>query len=327
MGLHAHVVVNKCADSMPVHRLSQNIKRYGMTIHRSTLNDMFHRVAECFSALYERMVALVPQEPYVNADETTIPMQTPGKCRTAYMWTFLSKKIITYVFSTSRNGEVPKRILGNSTGSLQADAYSAYNKTCLPEGRIRSGCFAHVRRKFWIAHEGGEKAAWLPMQHILSLYELEYEAAGLDILETSAHALMRRTRGRRILIEFFSLCRSLRGQYPPQTPLGKAARYALNNWRELMAVMLDVHVRLDNNIAEGALRIIALGRKNFLFVGNVDGGSNLAILQSIVATCKLHKVNPFEYIIDVLPKLESIDPQDTHHLDQLLPWEWAKQSG
>ncbi len=327
IGLHAHVAVSKCADSMPVHRLAQSMTRSGLVINRSTLNDLFHRVAECLAPIHTRLLSLVGQASHVNADETPIRVQTPGKCSTAYMWTFIGDRIVSYTFASSRSGETPKKILGDSPGKLQADAYSGYNAVCVPEGRERGGCMAHVRRKFWEARESGDNVAQEPIDQILKLYRLEYEAAERDILGSPEHGELRRTMGRKFMLDLFVTCRILRGRYPPKSALGKAARYTLNNWRALLALMHDPKMRLDNNIAEGALRIIALGRKNFLFVGNGDGGYSLAVLQTIVATCKLNGVNPYDYIVAVLPALAKIDTTDTRAMDALLPQHWANAAG
>ena len=326
VGLHAHVVLSKCADSMPIHRLSQSFERVGVDIHRSTLNDIFHRTADCFVPIHTRLLQLVGQASHVNADETTIRVQTPEKCKKSYVWTFLSDTIVAYVFASGRSGETPRRILGNSTGKLQVDAYSGYNSVCMPEKRERAACLAHVRRKFWEALDGGDESARQPIDQILKIYSLEYDAAEQDILGSDEHGVLRSTQGRLLLIELFVMCRRLRDRSPPGSRLGQAVRYALNNWRALLVIMRDPKIRLDNNIAEGALRIIALGRKNFLFVGNHEAGYNLAVLQTIVSTCKANGVNAFDYMVAVLPKMASIDPKNTAQIDALLPMRWAKSA-
>jgi transposase len=321
---HAYVAVAKCADSMPVHRLSKSMERMGLANSRSTMNDMFHRVAEHFAPVHARLLELVRESSYVNADETPIRIQAPGKCKTGYVWTFIAPKIIAFVFAATRSGDVPMKVLGISDGKLTVDGYSGYNAVCIPEGRERSGCLAHVRRKFWDALQSGDDAANEPIALILKMYMIEYEAAEKSILKTEAHQHLRVTRGRRHMVELFVQCRQIRKRYPPKSPLGKAARYVINNWRALRVIMHDVQLRLDNNIAEGALRIIALGRKNFLFVGNCDGGHSLAVLQTIVSTCKANDINPFDYMVDVMPRLAAIDHKDVDALEALLPTTWGK---
>ena len=323
VGVHAHVAVSKCADSMPVHRLAQSMARHGLHANRSSLNDLFHRTADKLEPIYARLLELLRESGYVNADETPINIQAPGKCKRGFVWTFLAEKILAYVFASTRSGEVPRKILGDSTGKLQADAHSGYNSVCTPDKRERVGCLAHVRRKFWEAKEGGHSAAQTAIDLILKIYKVEYDAAERGVLGTPEHGELRKRQGRRVLVELFVECRKQKNLHPPRTPLGKAARYALNNWRALRILMDDPKLRLDNNVAEGALRIIALGRKNFLFVGNNDGGHALAVLQTIVATCKANGVNPFDYIVDVMPKVAVLPPDsDNATIDALLPMNW-----
>ena len=109
------------------------------------------------------------------------------------------------------------------------------------------------------------------------------------------------------------------GNTPPKSPFGKALTYLNNNWDSLQVFLTDPKIKLDNNISERALRIVAVGRKNYLFVGNTEAGQNLAILQTLVQTCKLHKVNPQEYLSDVLIRIQT-HPQSKIH--DLHPKNW-----
>lgn len=89
----------------------------------------------------------------------------------------------------------------------------------------------------------------------------------------------------------------------PKTPLGRAIRYTLKQWKALGRFLEDVRVPLDNNASEAALRRVALGRKNFLFVGNDESGEHLATLHTLVATCEANGINPVEYLTDVLARV------------------------
>lgn len=318
-GLHAHLVVAKCADSIPLYRLSKRFGRDGLTIERSTLNRMFHRVAELLDPIARRILELVAESERVNADETPIMIQAPEKCDRGYVWTFLADKLIAYVFSASRSGETPERILAGTRGLLQVDGYTGYNVVCVPEGRKRLGCVGHARRKFFNALESAPEDAQTALDHILSLYEVEYEAARLGVLGTAKHLALRRTATKERLESMKSWMAERRPHHPPKSPMGKALRYAQKMWSTLDALIEDPKLRLDNNLAENALRIIALGRKNFLFVGDEEGGRNLATLQTIVSTCIANEVNPEAYIADVLLRL---DDTQSSQLDELLPTRW-----
>ena len=318
-GLHAHVVVSKCADSLPLYRQSKRLKREGVEISDSTLGDLFHRTAQCFRSLYDLILEEIAQSGRVNADETPIRVQVGlGGTRRAYVWTFIGAMHVAFRYSASRSGDTPAVVLGAYTGLLQVDAYSGYNKICTPEGWTRVGCLAHVRRYFFNAQETAPEASKEAMERILAIYDIEYEAERQGIVGTDAHRALRQNKAQPLFESFHVWLLEQKGQHPPKGPMGKAISYALNAWTTLLVYLDHAALKPDNNQAEGALRAVALGRKNFLFVGNDEAGQNLAILQTIVATCQANEVNPQEYIADVL--IRSQDP-DVKKRD-LLPDRW-----
>ena len=322
-GVHAHTVVSKCADSIPIYRQSKRYAREGVHLPRSTIYRMFHRCAELLEPVAERILELIVESERVNADETPIKIQAPEKCDTGYIWTFLATNKVAYRFSPSRSGETPEQVLNNTTGWLQVDGYTGYNIVCVPEGRTRVGCTSHARRKFFNALETAPVDAQTAMDHILGLYEVEYEAARQGILGTAKHLALRRAQLKDRLDAMESWMKERSEHHPPKSPMGKALSYALKMWPSMQALLEDPKLRLDNNMAENALRLIALGRKNFLFVGDNEGGENLATLQTIVSTCVANEVNPEAYIADVLLRL---DDTSSSEIDRLLPWNWAKSA-
>ena len=131
---------------------------------------------------------------------------------------------------------------------------------------------------------------------------------------------MRQTRSKSTLEKLHAWLVQRKNSYLPKSGMGAAIRYALDNWTELTRFLDDVHVPPDNNRSEAALRVAALGRKNFLFVGHEDAGDNVAALYTLVATCEAHGVNPFEYLRDVLVRVST---QPAADIDALLPHRWA----
>ena len=178
---------------------------------------------------------------------------------------------------------------------------------------------AHVRRKFFAALETSKVLATEAIEQILGFYEVEYMAAEQGILGTERHLALRKTLMKERFDNFKVWLDNAQAQAPPKSPMGKAIGYALGQWPYLQEVLRNLEVRLDNNLAENALRLIALGRKNFLFVGSDDAGENLAVLQTIVATCVANNVNPETYIADVLLRLTRTKADD---IDSLLPENW-----
>ena len=318
-GMHAHAVVSKCLDSLPFYRLAKQFLRAGIPLSRSAICDMFHRAAELMDPIYKRMLELIPLETYVNADETRIMVQNDEKTRTAYMWVFVAGVFRLYVFSASRSGKTPVQVLGKSTGILQVDQWSAYNAVTTPKTRERAGCMGHARRKFFEAKGASPELAESVITQIRDLYEVEYDAAAEKILGTKKHLLLRQLRSKPIIEALIEQLEKESPNHLPKSGTGKAIKYFIKNKKALQLFLKDPKIPLDNNISERHLRLIALGRKNYLFVGNDTAGQNLAILQTIVATCVANNVDPQKYLTDVLIRIQT-HPQSK--LDELLPNNW-----
>jgi transposase len=246
------------------------------------------------------------------------------KCRRGNMWTFIADSVIAYIFSPTRSGETPRRLLEGTVGKLQVDGYTGYNKVCVRQGRERIGCMAHCRRYFHKALDHFPEEAEHSLGVILELYRVEYDAAARQLLGTDAHRLLREQRSQKILDNWKVWLKERKERHAPKSLMGKAIRYALNQWGPLTRFVHDAKVRLDNNISEAALRIIALGRDNFRWVGHNESGENLAVLQTVVATCVANGVNPQEYITDVLIRVQT---HPAKRIDELLPMNWKSALG
>lgn len=317
--LHAHVVVSRCADSLPFHRQARQWARQGVPLSPSTLCDLFHRTAECLRPLYGTLIDEICRSPYLNADETPQPVLDVGQCRRGYMWTFGTDEMAAFVFSPTRSGETPKRLLEGTTGVLQVDGHSGYNAVCAPDSRKRAGCWAHARRKLLAARDSApDEATWL-LERITALYIVEHDAKEAGIVGTDEHLALRTTRSAPLVEEIRERVAEHRKTARPKSPYGTALGYIHNQWNTLKTFLGDAKVRLDNNLAERTLRIIALGRKNSLFVGHDDGGERLAILQSLVTSCLLSGVNPHDYLADVLIR---VNTHPAKRIEELLPHRW-----
>jgi len=317
--LMSFLVTAKCVDSIPLYRMEKQFKRAGLTVSRSTLCNLFHQTADALKPIYQHMLDAMPRYSLVLADETPLPVQAENKTHRGFMWSFINDDYILYRYSRTRSGETPKTVLGNSCGTLVADGYSGYNRICTPDGRVRSGCWAHARRKFFEAKDSVDEAKYV-LDKIRNLYQIEYDAAALG-LTGDKHRALRQDRTTIILDELHKYLVEQSCLHPPKSPMGKAITYAMNNWDELCRFVNDERLPLDNNASERALRIIALGRKNYLFAGNDDAASNLAGLYSLVATCELHGINPEQYLADVLIRVHT---QPQLKIDELLPHRWKE---
>ena len=322
-GVYARVIVSKCVDSMPFYRQQRTLARAGVPIARSVLCGLFHRGAEVLKPIYTRLVELACAHPYVHADETKLRIGEPRRARDAWVWTVLSEDVVAYVFSESRAAETPNHLLAGSKGVLMVDGYAGYNGVVGDHGRIRAGCWAHARRKFFEARSTAPEATEM-LDLILKLYRVERAVADRGEVGTSQHAAIRDSISRELVDEIEAWVDERRGAVVPKSPLGKALEFAFNQRKALRQFLEDPKIALDNNIAERALRVVAVGRKNYLFVGHVEGGENLTVLQTICHTCQLHGVNPYEYLADVLVRVRE---HPASRLDELLPQHWAAPSG
>lgn len=318
VGFVAHIVTMKCADSIPLYRLAKQYRRLGLPMERSTLNGLFHAAAERLSPLSSRLLKLIAESEIVQADETPMMMQRPN--RRGYLWTFIADDMIGYRFSASRSGETPVNVLGGSKGTLVVDAYTGYNRVTALDGRQRAGCLAHVRRGFFDALGSSSDEARHALDLILDVYRVEHEAKALRIVGTAPHLALRQSKSRPAMERFHVWLVEEQPKHLPKGPIGAAIAYAINQWQALVRFLDDPRIPVDNNRSEGALRVAALGRKNFLFVGDEDCGEHLAGLYSLVSTCEANSVDPIAYLRDVILRL---DTHPASRIDELLPHRWT----
>ena len=313
-GFIARVVVSKLLDCVPLYRQCKAFAREGLHVGRSTLVDLFHLTASLIEPLYLHMLDQVPHSRVVYADETSLKMQRVK--RLGYIWTFATAFFITYVFSPSRSGKTAERVLGDSVGVLVVDGYTGYNTVTVPGKRKRAGCSSHGRRKFCNVDDDGA-------QHIIELYKpvfaVEREAKERGILGTQEHLALRKARAGPAMDAIKAWCEEHKGDYTPKSQVGGAIRYFLNQWEYLTRFLDDVGIAPENNLSERLLRIVALGRKNYLFVGHKEAGRNTAMLASMLAACVLHGVNPQEYLADVLIRVQD---HPASAIGDLMPHRW-----
>jgi len=320
-GLIAHVVTAKCADSIPFYRKAKAFSREGVPVARTTIGDLFHACARATASLSARLLELIVRDELVRADETTMRVlegAKKGQSRRAWLWTFRTEKLIAYRFSASRSGETPSEVLGESRGYLQVDGYTGYNAVTTPARRVRVGCWGHARRKFFDAQSTAPEAREA-LDLVLELYQLEDDAKAAGVLGTGAHLAMRNTMSAEVLERIKKWLADQKPKHLPKSPLGEAITYAQNQWSYLTRFLESARIKLDNNGSEQALRVAALGRKNWLFVGNDEAGRNIAGLYALIATCEANDVNPEAYLADVLTRLAT---HPNAELEELLPHKW-----
>jgi transposase len=263
-----------------------------------------HAAAELARPLVDRIQARVAAMDIVLADETSMRLQDRQK--RGFFWVFhgrdeeTDRELVLYVFATNRSGETPAKILGGSDGTLLVDGYTGYNNVTDPQGRARAGCWCHLRRKLFEARGSPGDDADDGIDMIRSLFRVEHVARIRGIVGKPEHLALRVEESKRIVDDFFTWATRHHARALPKSPWGTALGYAVNQ-RE----------RLE----------LALGRKNYLFVGHPRAGRNIATLYSLVASCIANGIEPTAYLTDVLARVR--DATTDAELDALLPDRWT----
>ena len=339
-GLIAGVVVGKYLDGLPLYRQSAILLREGIEIERATLADWVGHVAWWVAPLAELIGAQVMAAPVLHTDDTPIAVLAPGngKTRTGRLWTYVVDErpwqggrtsAAYYRFSPDRKGERPRDHLAGFCGTIQADAFAGYEALARsaasgrgPPRLIHAACWAHARRKFYDVFESTKSLiAEEALKRIGELYTIEAEIAGHP---ADARLAVRQARAVPILDALHGWLVGQRRRLSSKNALARAIQYALSRWEALMRYTRDGRLAIDNNVAERALRGIAITRKNFLFLGSEAGGERAAILYTVLESAKLNGLDPEAYLADVIDRMARGHP--INRLAELLPWNWQQQA-
>lgn len=328
-GLLAHVLVSKYGDHAPLYRQSQIYAREGIDLSRATMAEWVGRSTALLEPLAKAIGRHVLAGGAIHADDTPVRMLAPGtgRTKTARLWTYVRDErdwtgaappAALYRFSPDRKGIRPARHLAGFEGWMHADGYAGF-EDIYRSGRVREvACLAHVRRKFVDVHRAqGSSIAKEAIQRIARLYAIEKAIRGSPPDERT------RIRQEKAVPVFDDLERWLPEQLSTisgKTPLAAAIRYASGRLKRLRPYLRDGTLSIDNNAAERAMRCVALGRKNHLFVGSPAGGRAAAVAYTLIETAKLNGIDPQAWLADTLARLP--DHKITR-LDELLPWRWA----
>lgn len=317
----AKLAVDKCADATPIYRIEKAMRRAGIPLARSTMNNLVLLAGDLLLPLWQAALAEVRLDPHLQADETSF--RTQVRKERCFVWTFLSSLFTVYVFSPTRSGDTPKQVLGGTSGALVVDGYTGYNHVTDVDGRDRSGCWCHARRYLFDAL-GTAPEAREGLDFILDLFMVERKAKSGNIIGMPEHLALRQRRSKLILARLRAWLDKLRPTFEPNSTMGAALRYIHNQWSRLIAFLDDPLIPIHNNASEAALRIVALARKNSLFFGNDRAGRRFMVLYSLIATCERHDINPEVYLTDVLLRIRD-HPKD--RVAELLPHRWKECFG
>lgn len=326
--LLAELLLGKYMYHLPFHRQVSMFKLTGMHIPASTISNWFMGSSDLLRALYLRLKEIILASDYIQVDESTVPVIDNEKHRAvkAYLWmvrSVMNKLVFFHYDKGSRAQKVVVDLLCNYQGAIQTDGYAAYSIYEHKKGVLLLGCWAHARRKFTEALAEDKAGAEYALKQIGLIYKVEAMATDKQ-MTFQQRADLRKRLAYPILCAFEKWIVNYYPKVLPKGRMGKALSYSYSLFHRLTRYHLDGRYQIDNNLAENAIRPLALGRKNYLFCGNHDAAENAAIMYSLLGCCKTNDVNPRKWLTDVLTQIPKYNSDYSLDLADLLPHNWKK---
>ncbi|MDE1487682.1 IS66 family transposase [Xenorhabdus bovienii] len=325
-GLLARIVTAKFAEHTPLYRQSGIYNRQGVALSRATLGRWSGAVSELLVPLYDALRQYVLMPGKVHGDDIPVPVQEPGsgKTRTGRLWVYVRDDrnagsvmppAVWFAYSADRKGVHPQQHLAGYSGVLQADAYGGYRALYETGNITEAACMAHARRKIHDVHVRSPTAITTEaLKRIGELYAIEAEIRGSPAEERLA---LRKERSAPLMQLLFDWIQQQMATLSRHSEIAKAFAYMLKLWDSLNEYCRNGWVEIDNNIAENALRCVAVGRKNGLFAGSDSGGERAAILYSLIGSCRLNGVEPEAWLRYTISHIADWPSNKVH---ELLPW-------
>jgi transposase len=309
-GLLTEVVINKYQYHLPLYRQSTMMASLGVVVPDNTLGNWVMQLGDALSILYEAFWKAVLASRYLQVDETPVKVLQPEK--KGYLWGYyaplLGKGLIVFEMSLTRDGDIAIKRLSAFNGLLQTDGYSGYQALRNRNGIIGFGCVSHARRKFSDVlkiTKNPNGIAAQAIEKLKPLYDLERHMREKNY----SHRIRKKLRQQvawPILKNFHTWLKKTLPSVPPKSQLARAIQYTFNQWPYLIKYLRHGMAEIDTNWVEGEIRGIALGRKNWLFIGNQDSGKIHAFFYSLISSAVLNGLNPRLYLHYIITKVHEL---------------------
>jgi len=325
LGLAVYLLLSRFDDHVAYYTLERIFReRFGVAISRQQMVQWVEKVAHLLQAIYWLIWEDLKTGDYLQIDESPVKVLDPevkGKAAQGYLWFYSPPGGYVFLeFHQSRGRDGPRARLRGFRGTMQTDGYELYDalRKERPSTLRRIGCVSHARRKFYKALlESCSQALWF-IGHMRQLYQLERELKDASPQE--------RRKGRLHKAPALWLAMKRRAEVLradprvlPQSTLGKAVRYLLNEYTALIGYLRDGRFEIDSNLVENEVRPSAVGKKRWLFIGHPDAGWRSAVIYTLIQSCRRYGINPQEYLTDVLQRLPSMTSSQVR---DLLPANW-----
>lgn len=318
----AQIAVDKFNDGLPLHRQQKRFERAGVDVSYSTLCDWNKAGAEILRPLYEVQKKEILSSKYLMADESPYEVhnETKNKLHRGFHWVYYDPlaKNVFFNYQPGRGTEGPKEILKNYKGFLQTDGYQVYDQFERNPDITLMNCMAHARRYFEQALNDNKSKAEYFLSRIQELYAVEKIIRENDFSDEEILSF-RKEKSVPILLELKTWLDGEINTIQPKTPYGKAVAYSWQRWEKLSVYAHHAQLKIDNNPVENSIRPMVIARKNCLFAGSHDAADRSAIYFTFIITCRLHNINPYQWLLDVYNRIESTKPSQ---LPELLPHRW-----
>ena len=323
------LMVDKFLYHLPLYRQHQRLSAAGITLSRTTLTNLVRRAIELLEPIVDAQRDSVLQSRVLAMDETPTKAGKSktkrGRMHQGYFWPICGDQgEIVFSYSSSRARRVIEELLNNDfTGTLISDGYSAYaSYVAKTDDVVHAQCWAHTRRQFFEATEDEPVLVNDMLERIRAIYKYE-DHCKAHALEGEAKRKHRLTYSKPIVDGIIELVQDQlqTRAFLPSSPYNKALGYLNNRVVELRVFLENPDVPLDTNHVERALRVIPMGKKNWLFSWTELGAQQIGIIQSLICTCKMQNIDPYTYLTDVLLRI-SVHPNKD--IAQLTPRLWKE---